>query len=95
MDTEILFFFHLSLLDWSIVVKNHLLACFFTSDLFSDLLAGADAKSRPERSGSSSFIESMTQPNLSSPSLEKPLKAVNNDIMDLFDKVYILKKQFP
>ncbi|KAI5590715.1 hypothetical protein BDE02_04G029400 [Populus trichocarpa] len=46
----------------------------------------ADAKSTPERSSSSNFIESMTQPNLTSPSLEKPLKAVNNDIMNLFDK---------
>jgi hypothetical protein len=65
---------------------------FFTNNLFSDLLAAADAKSTPERSSSSNFIESMTQPNLTSPSLEKPLKAVNNDIMNLFDKVYILKK---
>ncbi|KAF9683517.1 hypothetical protein SADUNF_Sadunf04G0022000 [Salix dunnii] len=62
------------------------LSFFFTSDLFPDLLAGADAKSTPQRSGSSSFIESMTQPNLTSPSMEKPLKAVNNEIMDLFDK---------
>ncbi|KAJ6925746.1 ADP-ribosylation factor GTPase-activating protein AGD5-like isoform X1 [Populus alba x Populus x berolinensis] len=46
----------------------------------------ADAKSTPERSSSSNFIESMTQPNLTSPSLEKPLKAVNNDIMNLFNK---------
>ncbi|XP_011001117.1 PREDICTED: probable ADP-ribosylation factor GTPase-activating protein AGD5 isoform X2 [Populus euphratica] len=46
----------------------------------------ADAKSIPERSSSSNFIESMTQPNLTSPSLEKPLKAVNNDTMNLFDK---------
>jgi len=91
IDTWILFS-NLSWLARSIVAKNHLLACFFTNNLFSGLLAAADAKSTPERSSSSNFIESMTQPNLTSPSLEKPLKAVNNDIMNLFDKVYILKK---
>ncbi|CAK7350692.1 unnamed protein product [Dovyalis caffra] len=46
----------------------------------------AEAKSTPERNGSSNFIESMTQPNLTSPPLEKPQKDANNDIMNLSGK---------
>ncbi|KAL9346719.1 hypothetical protein Peur_061572 [Populus x canadensis] len=49
-------------------------------------LKAAEAKSTPERSGTSNFIESMTQPNSTSPPLEKPLKDSNNDPMNLFNK---------
>jgi hypothetical protein len=34
----------------------------------------------------------MTQPNSTSPPLEKPLKDSNNDPMNLFNKVCIVKK---
>ncbi|KAG6754806.1 hypothetical protein POTOM_040604 [Populus tomentosa] len=50
-------------------------------------LKAAEAKSTPERSGTSNFIESMTQPNLTSPPLEKPLEDSNNDPMNLFNKI--------
>ncbi|XP_011043270.1 PREDICTED: probable ADP-ribosylation factor GTPase-activating protein AGD5 isoform X1 [Populus euphratica] len=49
-------------------------------------LKAAEVKSTPERSVTSNFIESMTQPNSTSPPLEKPLKDSNNDPMNLFNK---------
>ncbi|KAJ6728655.1 ADP-RIBOSYLATION FACTOR GTPASE-ACTIVATING PROTEIN AGD5-RELATED [Salix koriyanagi] len=49
-------------------------------------LKSAEAKSTPERSGTSNFIQSTTQPNLTSPPLEKPLQDSNNDLMNLSNK---------
>uniref|UniRef100_A0A6N2KF61 Arf-GAP domain-containing protein n=1 Tax=Salix viminalis TaxID=40686 RepID=A0A6N2KF61_SALVM len=54
--------------------------------LKKSLLAAAEAKSTPERSGTSNFIQSTTQPNLTSPPLEKPLQDSNNDLMKLSNK---------
>ncbi|KAB5533952.1 hypothetical protein DKX38_017038 [Salix brachista] len=57
------------------------------TDLKESLLAAAEAKSTPERSGTSNFIQSTTQPNLTSPPLEKPLQDSNNDLMNLSNKI--------
>ncbi|KAJ6416525.1 hypothetical protein OIU84_002395 [Salix udensis] len=75
--------------DQSIAVEleRNGLSCFSFSIIVKEsLLAAAEAKSTPERSGTSNFIESTTQPNLTSPPLEKPLQDSNNDLMNLSNK---------